>query len=360
MKKHYASSNMTVWRPEGSDGGYLVRSYPGSLTYVTLEGLDIRSRKDSVNYLNWSQSRWLSVISDAVYLRGTNNVVRNNTITGVGQGIAVSENSLVEGNVIDGFAWDGCEGISNSIFRNNLVMNCFKVDSTHRDGFQSYSKSTVTNLTVEGNIILVWTHKTSSSLRGSMQGISLFDGYYDDLVIRNNVVASDHYNGITVLGTRRATITNNTVVNIDGTSGKAPWIKIDTTKAGSPSKDVLVANNLANSLSGGDAKNNVVFTNNSALLYPTKVLQNIAGFDYRPKADSGFIDKANREVCTEDGCADRRPSLWRRARHGSVRGGQHHQDCLAYPACHSAIHRGSIRIWPGSLLPGRQKDGPCL
>jgi hypothetical protein len=183
------------------------------------------------------------------------------------------------------------------------------VDKTHRDGFQSYSKSTVKNLTVEGNIILAWTHKTSSALRGSLQGISLFDGYYDDLVIRNNVVASDHYNGITVLGTHRATITNNTVVNIDGKSGKAPWIKVDTTKAGSPSQNVLVANNLAMSLSGADAKNNVVLTNNSVLLYPTKVLQNIVDFDYRPKADSGLIDKADPKYAPKvDVLTDARPS----------------------------------------------------
>ena len=70
-----------------------------------------------------------------------------------------------------------------------------------------------------------------------------------------------------------------------------------------------MANNLANSLSGGDAKNNVVFTNNSALLYPAKVLQNIADFDYRPKADSGFIDKANPKYAPKmDVLTDARPA----------------------------------------------------
>ena len=66
--------------------------------------------------------------------------------------IAVAENSLVEGNVVDGFTWDGMRGVGDSIFRSNLVMNCFKVDKTHRDGFQSYSKSTVKNLTAAAGL----------------------------------------------------------------------------------------------------------------------------------------------------------------------------------------------------------------
>jgi hypothetical protein len=290
--KNITLRNLKVWRPEGDGPGYMIRSYEGS-TNLTFENLDIRSREDSINYLAWSQARWLEVSGNAVDLRGGYVVVRNNTITGVGRGIVAGSNSLVENNVIDGFSRDALRGTSGSTFRNNLVKNSFDVDDTHRDGFQSYSKNGVQGLTVEGNTIIAWTLKTSSPLRGSMQGISLFDGPYDDLIIQNNIVATSHANGIVVAGTRRAKIVNNTVVQIDGQPGKYPWIRVGKTKDGMPSQDVIVANNLAMRFLGGDTANNVVFTNNSVILYPSKVLQNLAAFDYRPKVDSGFIDTAS-------------------------------------------------------------------
>lgn len=273
--RNIALKNVSVWRPEGDAAGYLIRSYPGS-SNLTLEGLDIRSRKNATEYLSWSKTRWLSVVSDAVQMRGSGTVIRNNKITGVGRGISASQGSLVEGNTIDGFAWDGLRGGSDSIFRNNVVKNAFEVDATHRDGFQSYSPDTVKNLTVTGNTILAWTHTTSSSLRGSLQGIGLFDGYYDDLKITDNTVATAHYNGITVLGTRRATITGNTVVNVDGKVGKAPWIKVDDTKGGLPSSNVLVSNNRAMYLTGADPSHNVIFTSNTVITDPKKVLSAIS------------------------------------------------------------------------------------
>ena len=225
-----------------------------------------------MNYLSWTKDQWLAVVDHAIWLRGEKSVVRSNTITGVGQGITVSDGSLVEGNVIDGFAWDGLRGVSNSVFRNNIVKNTFKVDKTHRDGFQSYSRKTVTGLTVENNVFVSWTHKANSPLRGDMQGISLFDGFYEDLTIKNNFVATTHYNGITVMGARRAVVTGNTVVNLNGEAGKKPWLKITSHKDGRPSENVLVADNRAMSFSGGDAANNVVFSNNTVITNPAAVL----------------------------------------------------------------------------------------
>jgi hypothetical protein len=289
--KNIALKNLKVWRPEGSWAGFLIRSYNGS-SALTLEGLDIRSREDGKNYLTWSKERWVAVASNAVDMRGSS-IIRNNHISGVGRGIVAGSNSLVEGNVVEGFVWDGLRGVGNSTFRNNLVKNVFKVDSVHRDGFQSYSSGTVRGLTVEGNVFIQWALKTTSPLQGTMQGIGLFDGYYEDLVIRNNVVAVSHYHGITVLGTRRASIVNNTVVHINGASEGHPWVRVSSTKAGLPSSDVVVANNVAMKFLGGDAANNVVFTHNSAMLSPAKVLQDVANFNYQPKMDSGFIDTAN-------------------------------------------------------------------
>jgi hypothetical protein len=295
--------NLSVWRPEGGKGGFLVRSYPGS-SKITVEGLDIRSRKDATNYMAWDKARWASVVSNAVQMRGSETVIRNNKITGVGRGIVAGRGSLVEGNTIDGFAWDGLRGESYSTFHNNVVKNAFKIDSTHRDGFQSYSPGVVKNLTVSDNTILSWTHKTSSPLRGSMQGIGLFDGYYDDLVINNNTVATDHYHGISVIGTRRAEISDNTVVNISGKVGKAPWLLIDDTKGGAPSSDVLVSGNQAMSLYGSDASQNIVFTANSIITDPSKTLSSISELTGGSRHDSGPVSTIMDPVLEQDGMSN--------------------------------------------------------
>jgi hypothetical protein len=280
--KNITLSNLKVWRSEGDGAGYLIRSYKGS-TNLTLQNLDIRSRADATNYLNWKQSRWLAVASNAVDLRGTHAVVRGNTVTGVGRGIIAGPNSLVENNVIDGFAWDGMRGGTGTTFRNNVIKNSFNVDATHRDGIQSYSSSGVTGLTIDGNVILEWTHKTSSPLRGNLQGISLFDGYYDNLLIQNNTVATTHANGIVVVGTRNAKILGNTVVQIDGEPGKFPWIRVtDTTKDGRPSSNVLVSGNSAMNFLGGNAKYGIVFSKNSVIADPAKVLQTLIAKGYLP------------------------------------------------------------------------------
>jgi hypothetical protein len=234
----------------------------------------------------WSKS----VASNAVDLRGSGYVLRKNTITGVGRGIVVGPSSLVEGNVIDGFVWDGLRGVGNSTFRDNLVKNCLRIDDVHRDGFQSYSKSTVRNLTIEGNVFIEWTHKTSHPLRGWMQGISLFDGFYENLTIQNNIVAVRHSNGISVLGAINSKVVNNTVVHLSGQQNKYPIIRVKKHKDGSPSKNVMVANNVASGFDGGSTTNNVVFKNNTAITNPTAFFADPTKFNYMPLAKSGLVD----------------------------------------------------------------------
>jgi hypothetical protein len=280
-------SNLSVWRDEGDWAGFLIRAYRGSSRLV-FDGLDIRSRKNSDNYLGWSKSRWKLIASNAVDLRGSNYRVTNSKITGVGRGIVVGSNSRIEGNVIDGFVWDGIRGSSNSIVRGNVVKNSLRIDNVHRDGFQAYASGGVSNLTVEGNTFIEWAHAKNHSLRGWMQGISLFDGFYDNLLIRDNVVATRHTNGIAINGTRNAKVLNNTVVSLNGSPSKYPMIRVMPHKDGRPSKAVLVANNLA---MGFDGSRNVVFTRNGVIVDPSSIFLDPANFDYRLKPNSGLKGK---------------------------------------------------------------------
>ncbi len=295
LAKHIKLQNLKLWRTDADDSAFIVRSYSGA-SYLTFENLDVRSRPDTDKQINWTADRWLAAVSVGMELRGKNYIVRNCRVSAVHVGIfAMGGGALVENNLVMDFTGDGLKsGGSDSIFRNNVVKNRFKVSDTHADGFQAYSPGVMKNLTIEGNSILEWTHSKSHPLRGSLQGIGMFNGYYDNLLIQNNVIATRHYHGITVQGTRQAKIVNNTVVNIDGIVGKAPWIRIVGKTAALPSQDVIVANNVAMQFQGGtNVVNNVLFTHNSVILYPAKVMTDIATFNYVPKATSGFIDAGN-------------------------------------------------------------------
>jgi hypothetical protein len=281
--------SMSVWRNEGEGAGFLIRAYGGS-TGLAFINLDIRSRKDATNYLKWDLARWKSVASNAIDLRGRGYTLRGNTIVGVGRGIVVGSDSMVERNVIDGFTWDGLRGVSNSTFRDNLVKNCIRIDDVHRDGFQSYSKGDVDNLIIDGNVFIEWTHKVSYPLRGWMQGISLFDGFYNNLVIQNNLVVTQHSNGIAVLGSRDSKIVNNTVVHLSGKVNKYPIIRVKNHKDGRPSKNVTVSNNVASRFEGGSLANNVIFSNNTAITDPSRFFEDVKSFNYLPRAQSGLID----------------------------------------------------------------------
>ncbi len=78
-----------------------------------------------------------------------------------------------------------------------------------------------------------------------MQGIGCFDGFYDEWIVENNVVITDHWHGISFYGMRDSRIVNNSVIdNIDGQPGP-PWIMVTDHKNGTPSDNVVVRNNLA-------------------------------------------------------------------------------------------------------------------
>ena len=71
--------------------------------------------------------------------------------------------------------------------------NVFRCDSEyHNDGFQSWQRRAADGTS---DLMLEKQHDyrvgeldPANPLRGSLQGIGMFDGRYDNVVIRNNVV----------------------------------------------------------------------------------------------------------------------------------------------------------------------------
>lgn len=263
--------NLSVWPSDPAKGAlYLVRAY-NTTSNITLDNLDIRSDKDASAYMQWDAAKWTARKYSGVYLEGPRSLVTNSKLTGVYHGVMVAEDSQVINNVVEGFNGDGLRAFSRSTVKNNRVINCVTTDGNHDDGFQSFVVNSVpvSNLTVDSNVIIEWTGATDHPLRCSLQGIGLFDGPYDNLTITNNSIYASSYHGISAYGSRGAKITNNTVLNIRDLTGTAPWIGIYNRKDGTPSTDVLVADNIAMSVQGTpNTANRVEFRNNFSVGTP--------------------------------------------------------------------------------------------
>ena len=304
--------NLSVWPRDPATGKLnLVRAY-NTTSYITVDGLDVRSEEGAGTYMQWDAAKWEARKFNGIFLQGPRSLVTGNRVTGVYHGIMVDYDAQIINNVIEGFNGDGLRAFSRSTVRGNRVSNCVNTDANHDDGFQSFAISgiPVTDLVIDSNVIIEWTGAPDHPLRCMLQGIGLFDGFYDNLTIVNNLVSVTQYHGITVAGARGAKIFNNTVVNTRGLTGTRPYIAIRPHRDGPVSTDVLVANNVAMSIQGlASTTDRVVFLNNSVIGIPSQVFENPTAFDYRPKASSGFIDTGDATAApTTDVMGLKRPS----------------------------------------------------
>ena len=305
--------NLSVWALNPASAPADIIWTSNSTSKIILTGLDIRSVATSTEFMTWTAANWTANQKHGVRLDSADSEVRGNHITGVYMGIsATGVNAIIEGNVIDGYNGDGIRPLgNNAVVRGNKIKNCVVTDKNHDDGIQSWAGAAgpVDGLTIDSNVITEWTGAADHPLRCKLQGIGLFDGPYNNLVISNNLVVTDQYHGISLYDGHNARIVNNTVVNARGLTGTTPYIAVRPHKNGTPSTDVLVANNVAMSIQGAaSATDRVVFRNNSVIGMPSLVFQNPAAFDYRPKATSGYIDTADPTVAPlKDVMGQKRP-----------------------------------------------------
>lgn len=276
----------------------LIRSYTNASDLV-FANLDIRSVATAGSYMQWTLADWINNKRPGMMIDGSRISVVGNRLTGIGHGIlAIADNTLIEKNIIDGFSGDGMRALGDfSVVRGNRIQNCVKIDANHDDGFQSYATSTsvgfgvVKDLTLEDNKIFEWASSTANPLRCVLQGIGMFDGMYDNLMVRNNVVSVTSPHGIAVAGTTNATIVNNTVVHADGIAWKAPWIKITNHKSGTATRNVVVANNLTTALQvATDPVKQILVTNNLIITNPSAEFVSASGRDYTLRTTSKAVD----------------------------------------------------------------------
>ena len=218
---------------------------------VRLEGLTIRSAED---HAGWSEEDWRTRARDGILARGAGVEIAGNRLSTVKHGITVlGPGARVTGNEIDGFAGDAIRGLGNSaLYEGNRIANCFKVDATHVDGFQSWSRGadgkvgtgTVRDVVLRGNTILNHTGPRGP-LTCHLQAISLFDGMFENWLIENNLVETDMWHGITVAGGVDVRVLGNTVQNIGPFPPGPPGIRVGAHKDGRPGGDNLIGNNLS-------------------------------------------------------------------------------------------------------------------
>jgi hypothetical protein len=240
-------------RPRAMVGLQEHDNWQGPIHDIAVEDCVIRTAED---ISGWTVEDWNALPCDGIDADGARIVLRGNRIENVRHGISANgPHALVRGNAIANFSGDGIRGLGDhSVYQNNVVKNCYKVNDHHDDGFQSWSvgpggvgTGEVAGVVLRGNRIVNF-EDPEQPFRGTLQGVGCFDGMFVDWVIEDNTVIVDHYHGITLLGARGCRITGNTVVDPDPERPGPAWIRIGKHKNGKPSTDCAVTGNRAPAL----------------------------------------------------------------------------------------------------------------
>lgn len=225
---------------------------------LVVEECTLMSTEDTSD---WSAKDWIERASSGIQAEGTDITLRGNVLKNVAYGISVgATHSLIEHNLVENFSRDGLRGLGDySVFQYNTVKNSYAVDDHHDDGFQSWSvgddgvgTGEVVGIVLRGNTFINYEDPEQPH-RGTLQGIGCFDGTFVDWLVENNVVMTDHWHGITLLGARNSIVRNNTVIDLDNESPGPPWISVNDHKDGTPPVGCAVYNNLTTDLDNADA-----------------------------------------------------------------------------------------------------------
>ncbi len=273
-------------------------NWSGPVEKVTVEDCELRSVADASK---WTAADWDQKSATGISASGKQITLRRNKLKNVNFGISVTAtSSLVEQNVVDSFAGDGLRGLGDyTVFQYNTVKNCYAVNANHDDGFQSWSTGpggvgtgTVTGVVLRGNLIINY-EDPNQPFRGTLQGIGMFDGTFVDWVIENNVIITDHWHGITLLGAKNCRVVNNTVIDQNTASPGPPWIQIGAHKDGTAPTGCTVRNNLTTALN--NAKTGVTEDHNLIVTMAGLGTHfvNAGAFDLHLKATSPAIDQGS-------------------------------------------------------------------
>lgn len=227
---------------------------------ISIRNSTIWGAVDGDQWEGWDLATWLANKYGAVLLQGANSDASNVTARGVWMGVQTNgDGSDVLGCDVSGYSGDSIRALGdNSRVAGNKVANGVKIDANHDDAFQSFATvaNPQTGLVIEDNYIRWWTAGAGHMFKTNAQGFGLFDGMFDDLVIRNNRIETNHAHGIAVAGTRNCLIEGNVVTSPLGKdmvfqarpSPDLPWIRVGNHDDGTKSTGIVVRNNIVPSV----------------------------------------------------------------------------------------------------------------
>lgn len=263
----------------------LIRITNGS-NYISLSNCFIYSIDNNAAWTtadDWNYKAW-----NGIYITsGSHHITINScTVRNVNFAIEMGETqyNVVQNCTIENFCGDGIRPGSYATIEYNTIRDVYQTNGNHYDLIQGFAS---TGIVIRGNKL---TNATASRafLDYDCQGIGLFDGYFDNFVIENNLVVVHHYHGISLYGARNCLVVNNTVVkNPVGSTNMMPWIGVFAHKDGSSGTGNIMSNNLVcdiESTVGTTQSNNIITT-----AY-TSYFVNYAGFDMHLKTGSNAIN----------------------------------------------------------------------
>lgn len=237
--------------PEPYKGNMLIVAETGPGSDIVVEDCFIYTVLDSSK---WTAQEWMGANSGVLMGRnGTNITFRNNYILNTRFASSLcSPDSLFEGNIINNFSGDGTRITRDNItVQYNTIRNCFvgptDGDENHDDLMQCFlfnkGKGTVRNLTIRGNI-LIGFEDAGAPFMHEPQAIGFFDGPLVDFIVEKNVIATNHYHGISLYDAVNCKILDNAVKPISQQK-MIPGIMLNTKKGVGGSSGNTVKNNMA-------------------------------------------------------------------------------------------------------------------
>ncbi|MDQ2089680.1 PKD domain-containing protein [Marimonas arenosa] len=189
--------------------------------------------------------------------------------------VGESDNVYIANNEIyhirmDGMTFSSVQGV---VIEYNVIHNFSIPDgaSEHADMIQFWTTGTSrpsTDIIIRNNVLDIgegrWTQ--SIFMRNELvdTGAAGEELFYQNIVIKDNVIINGHLHGITVGETNGLTISNNTVLHADGDfpDGSDPGVEIPGIYVASSSTNVTIVRNATSDISGFSGQATWVVTDN--------------------------------------------------------------------------------------------------
>ncbi|WP_167320765.1 right-handed parallel beta-helix repeat-containing protein [Desulfocapsa sulfexigens] len=269
-------------------------SWSGPSSFITIRNSTLFGM---ANISGWNAQNWIAFAPDAIHTEAENTIIENMNIFNVHNGVTIEKADYTEikNSTINHISGDGIQNNQSSYVKieYNTIKNIYTVDKTHKDMIQAWTfDAPITGMEIRGNT-LVMAENDKNPLTLKVQGIGMFDGWYDNTLVENNLIVTNTDHGISFYGAKNCRIINNTVTSVLNSSvgpTGAP-IRIYPHKNGTPGFDNIIRNNLATYISTTNrgVDGGVLVDHNIKVINSDHFI-NAEAFDFRLKKTSPAID----------------------------------------------------------------------